>query len=68
VGKSWSQSTGEEALRLFKAGAYELVILDHILPGISNIDVCALIRQLSDIPIVVSVVEQHLPSNHIHRT
>jgi two-component system KDP operon response regulator KdpE len=44
---------GEEALRLFKAGEYDLVILDLILPGMSGIDVCALIRQLSDIPIVV---------------
>ncbi len=45
--------TGEEALRLFKEGAYDLVILDLILPGLSGIDVCALMRQLSDIPIVV---------------
>ena len=44
---------GEEALRLFKEGAYDLVILDLILPGLSGIDVCSLIRQLSDIPIVV---------------
>ncbi len=45
--------TGEDALRLFKAGTYDLVILDLILPGISGIDVCSLIRQVSDIPIVV---------------
>jgi two-component system, OmpR family, KDP operon response regulator KdpE len=44
---------GEEALRLFKEGSYDLVILDLILPGLSGIDVCALIRQLSDVPIVV---------------
>ncbi|CAG0926927.1 Transcriptional regulatory protein KdpE [Thermoflexales bacterium] len=44
---------GEEALRLFKASEYDLVILDLILPGMSGIDVCALMRQLSDIPIVV---------------
>ena len=45
--------TGEEALRLFKEGEYDLVILDLILPGMSGIDVCGLMRQLSDIPIVV---------------
>ena len=45
--------TGEEALRRFKEGTYDLVILDLILPGLSGIDVCSLIRQLSDIPIVV---------------
>jgi two-component system KDP operon response regulator KdpE len=45
--------TGEEALRLFKEGAYDLVILDLILPRLSGIDVCALMRQSSDVPIVV---------------
>ncbi len=45
--------TGEEALRLFKEGIYDLVILDLILPGISGIEVCSLMRQLSDVPIVV---------------
>ncbi len=45
--------TGEEALRLFKEGTYDLIILDLILPGISGIDVCSLIRQVSDVPIVV---------------
>lgn len=44
---------GEEALRLFKASEYDLVILDLILPGMSGIDVCALMRQSSDVPIVV---------------
>ena len=45
--------TGEDALRLFKEGQYDLVILDLILPGMSGIDVCGHMRQLSDIPIVV---------------
>jgi two-component system KDP operon response regulator KdpE len=45
--------TGEDALRLFKDGAFDLVILDLILPGMSGIDTCALMRQLSDTPIVV---------------
>ena len=45
--------TGEEALRLFKEGQYDLVILDLILPGMSGIEVCGHMRQLSDVPIVV---------------
>jgi two-component system KDP operon response regulator KdpE len=45
--------TGEEALRLLKLGEYDLVILDLILPDMSGIDVCAHLRQLSDVPIVV---------------
>lgn len=46
-------SSGEEALEIFKAGNFDLVLLDLILPGISGIDVCAWIRQSSDVPIVV---------------
>lgn len=46
-------STGEEALELFKVGDFDLVLLDLILPGISGLDVCLLIRQQSDVPIVV---------------
>jgi two-component system, OmpR family, KDP operon response regulator KdpE len=45
--------SGEEALDLFKAGQFDLVLLDLILPGISGIDVCMWIRQQSDVPIVV---------------
>ncbi len=45
--------SGEDALRLFKESVYDLVILDLILPGVSGIDVCGLMRQISDIPIVV---------------
>lgn len=45
--------TGEEALDLFKAGQFDLILLDLILPGISGIDVCMWIRQQSDVPIIV---------------
>jgi two-component system KDP operon response regulator KdpE len=45
--------TGEEALHRFKPGDYDLVILDLILPGIGGIDVCAQIREQSDVPIIV---------------
>src|SRR5512135_3500902 len=46
-------TSGEEAIDLFKAGQFDLVLLDLILPGISGIDVCMWIRQQSDVPIVV---------------
>src|SRR5512135_1486966 len=46
-------STGEEAIDLFKATQFDLVLLDLILPGMSGIDVCIWIRQQSEIPIIV---------------
>ena len=45
--------TGEDALRLFTLGDYELVLLDLILPGLSGLEVCTQIRQQSDVPIIV---------------
>lgn len=45
--------SGEEALSLFGANPYDLVILDLVLPGLGGIDVCAQIRQQSDVPIIV---------------
>ncbi len=45
--------TGENALRLFTPGEYELILLDLILPGLSGLEVCAQIRQQSDVPIIV---------------
>jgi two-component system KDP operon response regulator KdpE len=45
--------TGEDALRLFTPGDYDLVLLDLILPGLSGLEVCTQIRQQSDVPIIV---------------
>lgn len=45
--------TGEEVLKMFKPGDYDLVVLDLILPGIGGIDVCDEIRRQSDVPIIV---------------
>ena len=45
--------TGEDALRRFTPGDYELVLLDLILPGLSGLEVCTQIRQQSDVPIIV---------------
>ena len=45
--------TGEDALRLFTPGDYDLVLLDLILPGLSGLEVCTHIRQQSDVPIIV---------------
>jgi two-component system KDP operon response regulator KdpE len=45
--------TGEDALRLFVPGEYDLILLDLILPGLNGLDVCVQIRQQSDVPIIV---------------
>jgi two-component system, OmpR family, KDP operon response regulator KdpE len=45
--------TGEDALRLFTPGDYDLVLLDLILPGLSGLEVCTQIRQQSEVPIIV---------------
>ncbi len=45
--------SGEEALDLFKAGNYDLLILDLVLPGLGGLDVCGHIRLQSEVPIIV---------------
>lgn len=40
--------TAEEALELCKAKAYDLILLDVMLPGRSGLEICPLIRELSD--------------------
>jgi two-component system, OmpR family, KDP operon response regulator KdpE len=45
--------SGEEALELFQAGEYDLLILDLVLPGLGGIEVCTHLRQQSEVPIIV---------------
>ena len=44
--------TGEKALRLIKDG-YNLIILDLMLPDIDGESICAAIREVSDLPIIM---------------
>jgi DNA-binding response OmpR family regulator len=46
-------SAGQEALSLFAQQVFDLVILDLVLPGMSGIEVCAQIREQSDVAIIV---------------
>jgi len=39
-----SAADGEEALKLIRAGQYDLVILDLMLPGIQGMELCRIIR------------------------
>ncbi len=44
---------GEEALEKFHQQQFDLVVLDIMLPGISGIDVCRVIRAESTVPIIM---------------
>jgi len=44
--------TGEEALEACRRHAYDYIILDVMLPGASGFDICPLIRQYTDAPIL----------------
>ena len=44
---------GEEALEAARRREYDLVVLDLMLPGMSGLDVCRLLRAESAVPIVV---------------
>lgn len=46
-------SDGEKAVKLFKEREYNLLILDIMLPGIDGIEVCKLIRDRANIPIIM---------------
>lgn len=44
---------GEEAIRLFYEGSFELIILDLMLPNVNGIDVLQQIRQKSWLPVLI---------------
>lgn len=44
---------GEEALELAKANRYDMILLDIMLPGYSGLEVCQMIREFSDVPIIM---------------
>ena len=44
---------GEEALKLAKENAYDIILLDVMLPKYDGFEVCQQIREYSDVPIVM---------------
>lgn len=46
-------SNGTDALSVFQHEAFDLVILDLVMPGMGGIDVCTQMREQSDVPIIV---------------
>ncbi|MGN1319204.1 MAG: response regulator transcription factor [Lachnospirales bacterium] len=44
---------GEEAYNLAKTNDYSLILLDVMLPKIDGLEVCTMIREFSDVPIIM---------------
>jgi len=44
---------GEEALEMVKANAYDIILLDLMLPKMDGFEVCQQIREFSDVPIIM---------------
>ena len=44
---------GEEAYEMAKANDYDIILLDIMLPGYTGLEVCQMIREFSDVPIVM---------------
>lgn len=44
---------GEEAFKLAKANNYSLILLDVMLPKIDGLEVCRMIREFSNVPIIM---------------
>ncbi|MEM1239863.1 MAG: response regulator [Cyanobacteria bacterium P01_H01_bin.26] len=49
-------SDGEETMAQFRAYAVDLVVLDILMPKLDGLQVCQLIRQESDVPIIMATV------------
>jgi two-component system KDP operon response regulator KdpE len=44
---------GLQAVDCLKTGAYDLILLDLVMPGMSGLEVCTAVREKSDVPIIV---------------
>ena len=44
---------GEDALKLAKENTYDIILLDIMLPGYSGLEVCQMVREFSDVPIIM---------------
>ncbi|MGA8043550.1 MAG: response regulator transcription factor [Terracidiphilus sp.] len=52
-------SDPEEGIRIFKEWAPDLVITDLMMPGLSGVDLCRIIRSASATPVIVLSVREH---------
>ena len=54
-------SDGASGLRQVQEGQYDLVLLDIMLPGMSGIDICKVVRSKIDIPIIMVTAKAEEP-------
>lgn len=47
------RNTGEEGIDAFRAGSYDLLILDIMMPGINGLEVLKKVRQTSSVPVIM---------------
>ncbi len=55
----FTATTGQEGLQLFYAHRPDLVILDIRMPDLDGWETCAIIRKLSDVPIIILTTESN---------
>lgn len=48
----FAASTGEKALELIATEAFDLILLDVVMPGMNGYEVCRRIREFSNVPII----------------
>ncbi|MDE3110688.1 MAG: response regulator transcription factor [Acidobacteriota bacterium] len=48
--------TGEEGVEKLRSGAYDLVLLDLNMPGVGGIETCRMVRESSEVAIIVLTV------------
>lgn len=44
---------GEEGFNMAKENKYDIILLDIMLPGITGLEICQMIREFSDVPIIM---------------
>ena len=44
---------GEEAINKAKENSYDMILLDIMLPKFTGLEVCQMIREFSDVPIIM---------------
>ncbi len=49
-------TNGQEALHRFQAAAVDLVVLDSLLSQLDGFQLCQLLREISDVPIIIATI------------
>jgi DNA-binding response OmpR family regulator len=53
-----SANNGETGLQLAKTETVDLILLDLMLPGINGMDICRILRQSSEVPIIMVTAKE----------